>query len=92
MKRIFLERMLYSSVKSELLQYLKGQAGIEISKTFEISEANEITNEYLIDELHPKKLSDGLKFEKPKGPTSRGPRRVIRASNQENTDLSAEAN
>ena len=72
------ERMLYSSCKSELLQYLKNESGVEISKTFEISEASELTQEYLVDELHPKKLTDNLKFEKPKGPTSRGPRRVTR--------------
>ncbi len=72
------ERMLYSSCKSELLSYLKNQAQIELSKTFEISEPSEISLNYLLDELHPKKLSDNLKFEKPKGPAARGPRRVTR--------------
>lgn len=72
------ERMLYSSCKSEMLSFLKAQAGLEIAKTFETSEPGEITADYIIDELHPKKLSDGLKFSKPKGPSSRGPRRVTR--------------
>ena len=72
------ERMLYSSCKSELLSYLKGQSKIEIAKTFEIGEPSEISEASLLDELHPKKATDGLKFEKPKGPSSRGPRRVTR--------------
>ena len=71
------ERMLYSSCKSELLSFLKSN-GLQIDKTFETSEPEEITEEYILDELHPKKLSDSLKFSKPKGPTSRGPRRVTR--------------
>ena len=72
------ERMLYSSCKSELVQYLKTQANIDVNKTFEVSEASELTREYILDEIHPKKLSDALKFDKPKGPTSRGPRRVTK--------------
>jgi twinfilin-like protein len=72
------ERMVYSSTKSELLDYLRTQSGLEISKTFEISEPSEISEQALLDELHPKKSSEGLKFEKPKGPTSRGPKRVTR--------------
>jgi twinfilin-like protein len=76
------ERMLYSSTKSEILQYLKQVSQIEIVKTFEISEANELSEQVLMEELHPKKANDGLKFEKPKGPSSRGPKRVTRpASN-----------
>ena len=74
------ERMLYSSCKSEMISYLKGQAGLEIAKTFETSEPNELTPDYVVNELHPKKLTDNLKFDKPKGPTSRGPRRVTRAA------------
>lgn len=72
------ERMLYSSCKSELLQYLKTNVGIEVTKTFEVSEAGELTRDYILDEVHPKKATDGKKFEKPKGPTSRGPRRVTK--------------
>jgi twinfilin len=72
------ERMLYSSCKSEIIQYLKGEANIYIVKTFEVSEPSEITEQALLDEIHPKKQETGLKFEKPKGPTSRGPRRVTK--------------
>ena len=48
------ERMMYSSCKSELVSYLKSQHICPI-KTLEISEPNELTKEFLIDELHPKK-------------------------------------
>jgi twinfilin-like protein len=74
------ERMIYSSTKSELLDYLRSQGGLEIGKTFEVSEPGEINEQTLLDELHPKKSAEGLKFEKPKGPTSRGPKRVTRPS------------
>ena len=72
------ERMLYSSCKSELLSHLKLNSNLDITKTFEISDPSEISYDILMDELHPKKVNDGLKFEKPKGPSSRGPRRVTR--------------
>lgn len=72
------ERMLYSSCKSELIAYLKQQANIDIVKTFEISESSEIGEQIFLDELHPKSLTQTQKFSKPKGPTSRGPRRVTR--------------
>lgn len=80
------ERMLYSSCKSELLSYLKTNIGLDINKQFEISNPDEISYTIILDELHPKKLSDGLKFEKPKGPQSRGPRRVTRPTTTENNN------
>ena len=78
------ERMLYSSCKSELIGFIKNEMKIDLSKTFEVSEPGELTRKYLLDELHPKKASDALKFEKPKGPSSRGPRRVTKQSGQGN--------
>lgn len=74
------ERMVYSSTKSELLAYLKRDVGLEMAKTFEVSERNEMSESSVMDELHPKKAVDGLKFEKPKGPQSRGPRRVTKTT------------
>ena len=71
------ERMLYSSCKSEIIQYLRNN-NVDVVKTFEISEASEITNDYLLDEFHPKVVADTRKFSKPQGPQSRGPRRVTR--------------
>lgn len=48
------ERMMYSSCKSELISYLKSQHICPI-KTLEISEPADLTREFLVDELHPKK-------------------------------------
>lgn len=78
------ERMVYSSTKSEILQYLKVQIGLEIAKTFELSEPAELNEQIIVEELHPKKSSDGLKFDKPKGPSSRGPRRVTKQTDDHN--------
>lgn len=77
------ERMVYSSTKSELIGYLKNQLGLDVTKTFEVGERNEMNESSVMDELHPKKSVDGLKFEKPKGPQSRGPRRVTKPTNLE---------
>lgn len=57
------ERMLYSSCKSELLSHLKTNVGLEINKQFEISDPIEISYTIILDELHPKKITDGLKVE-----------------------------
>lgn len=72
------ERMIYSSTKSEMVQYIKSNYEIEISKTIEISEPNELSESYLVEELHPKKVADSKKFEKPKGPNTRGAKRLTR--------------
>lgn len=72
------ERMIYSSTKSEMIQYIKSEYGIDISKTVEISEPSELNENFFIEELHPKKVTDAKKFDKPKGPNSRGAKRVTR--------------
>ncbi|CAF0774401.1 unnamed protein product [Brachionus calyciflorus] len=72
------ERMIYSSTKSEIIQYIKSNFGVEISKTIEIDGPNEISENYFVDELHPKKVVDTKSFAKPKGPSSRGPKRITR--------------
>lgn len=72
------ERMLYSSCKTPFISFLKSQMDLNVSKTIETGEPEEITRSFIIDEIHPKKLTDNLKFSKPKGPSSRGPRRVTR--------------
>lgn len=48
------ERMMYSSCKSELVSYLKSQNICPI-KTLETSEPADITKEFLVEEIHPKK-------------------------------------
>lgn len=72
------ERMIYSSTKSEMIQYIKSNYDIEISKTIEISEPNELSESFFVEELHPKKVADSKKFDKPKGPSTRGAKRVTR--------------
>lgn len=71
------ERMLYSSCKSQLIDVIEGKIGIEIAKKIEIDDASELTTEFLIDEIHPKKNIFRQKFAKPKGPSNRGARRLI---------------
>lgn len=75
------ERMLYSSCKSRFLSSLEQQLQLDIAKKVEISEGSELTEEYLLDELHPKKNIARQAFAKPKGPSNRGPRRMIRPQN-----------
>jgi hypothetical protein len=72
--------MLYSSCKNEFLNFIKSNYSlVEVSKTFEISEANEITEDFLIEELHPKQAVSAKKFDKPKLAT-KGPRRITRGN------------
>lgn len=75
------ERMLYSSCKNALLTHINDQIGLTVHKKLECDDVTEITPEYLVQELHPKKET-GIKpqFEKPKGPTGkRGLRRLIKS-------------
>lgn len=72
------ERMLYSSCKSQFLFSVEQELQIQIAKKIEISEGSELTEEFLLDELHPKKNIARQAFAKPRGPSNRGPRRMIR--------------
>lgn len=71
------ERMLYSTCKSQLLEVIETKIGIEIAKRIEIDDASELTADFLIDEIHPKKNIFRQKFAKPKPPSNRGARRLI---------------
>lgn len=44
----------------------------------EIDADEKLTEDYLIDEIHPKQVADKPKFEKPKGPPSRGAKRLTK--------------
>lgn len=79
------ERMLYSSCKSCFLSYVEQNMGLEIIRKIEISEGAELSEEFLQDELHPKKNIARQAFAKPKGPSNRGPKRVIRPTSQSST-------
>jgi twinfilin-like protein len=44
----------------------------------EIDADEQLTEQYLIEEIHPTKVVDKPKFEKPKGPPSRGAKRLTK--------------
>ncbi|XP_059179523.1 twinfilin-2-A-like isoform X2 [Physella acuta] len=71
------ERMLYSSCKSPLVSQL-ASIGIQIEKKLEIDDPTELNEEYIYDEIHPKKNAARRAFDKPKGPAGRGPKRMTR--------------
>ncbi|XP_076344198.1 twinfilin-1-like isoform X1 [Tachypleus tridentatus] len=77
------ERMLYSSCKNPLLEYVEDKIGVLIAKKLEVDDPKEITEEFLYDEIHPKKNIYRQKFAKPKGPGNRGARRLIRSKNDD---------
>ncbi|XP_061175889.1 twinfilin-1-like [Saccostrea echinata] len=71
------ERMLYSSCKSPLISRIEA-LGIEITKKLEVDDPKELSEENVYDEIHPKKNVATKKFDKPKGPAGRGPRRMAK--------------
>lgn len=72
------ERMMYSSSKAPFLDEIQG-LGIEITKRLEVDDASELSEENLIDEIHPKKMLHKQQFAKPAPPSkNRGPRRLIK--------------
>lgn len=72
------ERMMYSSSKAPFLDAIQNM-GIEITKKLEIDDASELSEENLIDEIHPKKMLHKTQFAKPAPPSkNRGPRRLIK--------------
>lgn len=72
------ERMLYSSSKGPFTDYLESGLGMEIAKKIEIDDGAELTEEFVYDEVHPKKTIVKKQFDRPKGPAGRGPRRVTK--------------
>ncbi|XP_039295757.1 twinfilin isoform X2 [Nilaparvata lugens] len=74
------EKMLYSSCKAPLLETITSSIGLQIEKRLEIDNGSELTEDYLQDELHPKKCLHRPKFDKPKGPPNRGARRITKDS------------
>ncbi|XP_056000559.1 twinfilin-1-like isoform X2 [Ostrea edulis] len=71
------ERMLYSSCKSPLISRIEA-LGIEINKRMEVDDPKELSEENVYDEIHPKKNVATKKFDKPRGPAGRGPRRMAK--------------
>lgn len=71
------ERMLSSSCKSSLTATLAEKYHITIDHRLELDSIDEVTEEHLLDVAHPKAVQTSLRITKPKGPSSRGPRRLI---------------
>ncbi|XP_061677630.1 twinfilin-1-like [Syngnathoides biaculeatus] len=73
------ERMLYSSCKMPLVDMVENQMKIEIEKKLEIDNGDDLTSEFMYDEVHPKQHAHKQAFPKPKGPQGkRGCRRITR--------------
>lgn len=71
------ERMMYSSCKGPFVESIQ-TLGIEIARKLEIDSGSELTEEFLYEELHPKKTLHKPLFAKPKGPPNRGNKRLTK--------------
>jgi twinfilin len=49
----------------------------------EIDNGLELTEQYLMDELHPKQFLHRTQFSKPKGPPNRGAKRLTKTVDEE---------
>uniref|UniRef100_A0A673HV96 Twinfilin-2-like n=1 Tax=Sinocyclocheilus rhinocerous TaxID=307959 RepID=A0A673HV96_9TELE len=77
------ERMLYSSCKSRLLEEVERDFHLEVAKKLEIDSGEELTGEYLYDEVHPKQHAHKQAFAKPRGPAGkRGNKRLIKGGGE----------
>ncbi|CAB1440022.1 unnamed protein product [Pleuronectes platessa] len=73
------ERMLYSSCKNPLVDMVENKMQIEIEKKLEIDNGDELTSDFLYEEVHPKQHAHKQAFAKPKGPAGKkGFRRITR--------------
>ncbi|XP_042595863.1 twinfilin-1b isoform X2 [Cyprinus carpio] len=81
------ERMLYSSCKNPLIDTVEKNLGIEIAKKLEIDNGDELTSDFLYEEVHPKQHAHKQAFAKPKGPTGKkGGRRITQAPGDNGDD------
>ncbi|XP_036962405.1 twinfilin-1a [Acanthopagrus latus] len=73
------ERMLYSSCKNPLVDMVENNLRIEIEKKLEIDNGDELTSDFLYEEVHPKQYAHKQAFAKPRGPAgTKGGRRITR--------------
>ncbi|XP_076124018.1 twinfilin-1a [Alosa pseudoharengus] len=81
------ERMLYSSCKNPLVDMVENQLNMEIEKKLEIDNGDELTADFLYEEVHPKQHAHKQAFAKPKGPAGkRGGRRITRPPGEDDGD------
>lgn len=73
------DRMMYSSCKNTFINMVEKNFQIEIEKKLEIDNGEELTPDFLYEEVHPKQHAHKQAFAKPKGPAGkRGVRRITR--------------
>lgn len=68
---------MYSSCKAPFVETIAA-LGVDIAKKIEIDNGEELTEAFLQDELHPKKILHRPQFAKPKGPPNRGAKRIMK--------------
>ncbi|XP_069792680.1 twinfilin-2 isoform X2 [Narcine bancroftii] len=77
------DRMLYSSCKGPLLDVVEQQLQLKVVKKIEIDNGEELTPDFLYEEVHPKQHAFKQAFAKPKGPAGkRGQKRIIKATGE----------
>ncbi|KAI9565341.1 hypothetical protein GHT06_009133 [Daphnia sinensis] len=82
------ERLLYSSCKGHIIDLIENKLLIQIDKKIEVEKGDELTEDFIRDELHPRKKLHQPKFENPKGPPGRGARRLTSQKPQDMCGLS----
>lgn len=74
------ERMLYSTCKAPLMDYVEQHLKMEIARKIEIDDGKELTYDRLYEEIHPAVNIVKQQFAKPKAPAGRGPKRMTKAT------------
>ncbi|UJR10174.1 hypothetical protein I4U23_014390 [Adineta vaga] len=80
------QRMLYASCKESVIDTVEKKYGINFEKKLEICDPTDLTMDYLMQHLHPELAANTTKstFAKPKAPSSRGPRRLLKTTDETN--------
>ncbi|UJR35849.1 hypothetical protein I4U23_028593 [Adineta vaga] len=75
------QRMVYASCKESVIDTIEKKFGITFDRKLELCDINDLTNDYLFQQLHPEVLASASKtsFARPKAPSTRGPRRLLKA-------------
>lgn len=77
------ERMLYSTCKNPLMDYVEKHLQMEIARKVEIDDGKELTSDFLYAEIHPPTNIVKKQFDKPRGPAGRGPKRMTKPTGDE---------
>lgn len=74
------ERMVYASCKESVVNNIEEKFGLKIERKLELCDINDLSHDHLFRELHPESLASNVKttFAKPKAPSTRGPRRLVK--------------